>query len=150
MGTEENIQLLRRWFREVWNEGKIQTVHELLAPDAVGIGQTGPGAVVRGPSEFVPFVENIRNTFPDIHVVIEDVFGSGDKVVGRWSATMTHQGDGLGVPPTGKAVRITGITVVRIEKGQIVEGWDNWDQLAMLEQIGSYKQPETIKLSKSA
>lgn len=150
MGTQENIQLMKRWFREVWNEGKTPTVYELLSPDAVGRGQTGSDAVVYGPSEFAPFVELIRSAFPDINITVEDAFGADDKVVVRWSASMTHHGDGLGIPPTGKRVRLTGMTIVRIENGQIVEGWDNWDQLAMLEQIGAYKRPETITLAKSA
>jgi predicted ester cyclase len=63
---------------------------------------------------------------------------------------MTHKGDGLGVPASGKQVRLTGITIARIENGQIIEGWDNWDQLGMLEQIGAYKRPETLHLEKSA
>ena len=97
MPVEENIQLIRRWFQEVWNEGKIQTVYALLSPDAVGRGQAGSQAEIHGPKDFVPFVKQIRAAFPDIHVEIEDAFGAGDKLVARWSATMTHRGDGLGL-----------------------------------------------------
>jgi steroid delta-isomerase-like uncharacterized protein len=146
MPAEENLQLMHRWFREVWNEGKTETVYELLSPDAVGRGQTGPQSEIHGPAEFVPFVERIRGAFPDINVTIEDGFGAEDKVVVRWSATMTHRGDHLGIPATGKEVRLTGITIARILEGQIVEGWDNWDQLGMLQQIGAY-QPETVTLA---
>jgi SnoaL-like polyketide cyclase len=71
---------------------------------------------------------------------------SEDKVVLRWSATMTHRGDHLGMPATGKLVRLTGITVVRIRDKQIIEGWDNWDQLGMLKQIGAYESPQTTFL----
>jgi steroid delta-isomerase-like uncharacterized protein len=150
MSCEENIQLMQRWFQEVWNEGKTQTVYDLLAPDAVGKGQTGPNAEIHGPAEFVPFVEGIRATFPDIKIAIEDAFGAEDKVVVRWSATMTHLGDGAGVPATGKPVHLAGITIVRILNGQIVAGWDNWDQLGMLQQIGAYQQSETVLLAKTA
>lgn len=149
MPVQENIALMRRWFQEVWNEGKIQTVHELFHAEGLAIGQAGPQAQIRGPKEFVPFVERIRGAFPDIKVTIEDAFGARDKVVLRWSATLTHTGEGLG-PPTGNAVRLTGLTIARIAKGQVVEGWDNWDQLGMLEQIGAYKQPESMILAKSA
>jgi len=150
MSTSENIELMKRWFREVWNEGKLDIIQELLSPDAVATGQAGAAVVMHGPADFVPFAESIRNTFPDIKTTVEDAFGVEDKVVVRWSATMTHRGDALGVPATGKPVLITGMTIVRIANGQIVEGWDNWDQLAMLEQIGAYKRPETITLAKSA
>ena len=149
MSVEENVNLMRRWFEEVWNQGNTQTVRDLLAPDAIGSGQLEDGTNLRGPAGFVPFVERIRGAFPDIKIVVEDAFGSADKVVVRWSATMTHRGDHLGMPSTGKGVRLTGITIARIVGKQIVEGWDNWDQLAMLEQIGAYRRPQST-LQKSA
>jgi len=150
MSVEENIQLIRRWFQEVWNENRIQTVYDLLAPDAIGRGQTGSQGELHGPKDFVPFVKQIRAAFPDIHVEINDAFGAGDKVVARWTATMTHSGDDLGMQATGKSVRITGTTIARILDGQIIEGWDNWDQVGMLEQIGAYSRPQAIPLQKSA
>jgi steroid delta-isomerase-like uncharacterized protein len=150
MPAEQNIQLMRRWFQEVWNEGKTQTVYDLLSPNAVARGQTGPQAEIHGPAEFVPFVKRIRAAFPDINLTVEDAFGTQDKVVVRWSGTMTHSGDELGVPASGKPVRLTGISIARIVDGQIVEGWDNWDQLAMLEQIGAYQSPENVILAKTA
>ena len=149
MSVEENVALMRRWFKEVWNEGKTQTIHELLSPDAIGIGQLEDGNQLRGPAEFLPLVERIRGAFPDINMVVEDAFGAEDKVVLRWSATMTHHGDHLGMPASGKRVRMTGITIARIRDKQIVEGWDNWDQLGMLKQIGAYASPQT-SLLKSA
>jgi steroid delta-isomerase-like uncharacterized protein len=139
MAVEENIQLLRRWFQEVWNEGNAQTIHDLLAPDAVAIGQSRK--IMRGPAAFEGFYKSLRASFPDIHVDVEDAFGSGDKVAVRWVATMTHRGDGMGIPATGKSVRVTGITIARFLNGQVIEGWDNWDQLGMLEQIGVYSPP---------
>jgi predicted ester cyclase len=64
----------------------------------------------------------------------------------RWSATMTHRGDHLGIPATGKPVQTTGITIARIANNQIVEGWDNWDQLGLLKQIGAYAPPQAALL----
>ena len=150
MPVKQNIELMQRWFQEVWNEGRTQTVYDLLSPNAVARGQRGAEAEIRGPEEFVKFVKEIRGAFPDIKVVVEDIFGTKDRVVVRWSATMTHSGDALGIAATNKAVRCRGISVARIVKGKIAEGWDNWDQLGMLEQIGAYKQPETVILAKSA
>jgi steroid delta-isomerase-like uncharacterized protein len=141
MSADENIQLMRRWFQEVWNDGRIETVYELLAPDAVATGQRGAETEIRGPEQFEKFVRELRGAFPDIQVSVEDVFGAGDKVVLRWSASMTHTGDAPGLPASGRPVRSRGITIARIVNGKIVEGWDNWDQLGMLEQIGVYKQP---------
>jgi steroid delta-isomerase-like uncharacterized protein len=149
MPVKENVQLIRRWFQEVWNEGKKETIDALLAPDGIGIGELENGLPLRGPQEFAPFVERIRGAFPDIKIVIDDIFGADDKVVVRWSATMTHRGDHLGMPATGKAVKMTGITIARIANNQIVEGWDNWDQLGMLKQIGVYESSK-VDLLKSA
>jgi steroid delta-isomerase-like uncharacterized protein len=138
MSVEQNLKLMRRWFQEVWNEGKMQTIYELMAPDGVGIGQLENGAALRGPAEFEALVNRLRAGFPDINIKMEDAFGADDKVVVRWAATMTHFGDIPGKPATGKTVRMTGITITRIANNQIVEGWDNWDQLAMLKQIGAH------------
>jgi len=138
--SDQNVVLIRRWFQEVWNEGRLETIHELMATDAVGVGEAGPEAI-HGPDEFRVFVEKLRGAFPDIHLTIEDAFSSGDKVAARWSATMTHQGDQLGIAASGKRVRITGITIARITNGQIVEGWDSWDQLTMMREIGAIGQP---------
>jgi steroid delta-isomerase-like uncharacterized protein len=149
MSVEENVALMRRWFKEVWNDGKTQTIYELLSPDAIGIGQLEDGSQLHGPAEFLPLVERIRGAFPDINMVVEDAFGAEDKVVLRWSATMTHHGDHLGMPASGKRVRMTGITIARIADKKIIEGWDNWDQLGMLKQIGAYASPQT-SLLKSA
>lgn len=150
MAVEENIQLMRRWFQEVWNEGRTQTVYDLVAPDVVARGQRGAESEICGPEEFVKFVQEIRGSFSDMKLKIEDILGVDDKVVVRWSSTMTHIGGGLGLPPSGKTVRSRGISIARIDGGKIVEGWDNWDQLGMLEQIGAYKQPEAPVLPKSA
>jgi len=140
MSADENIQLMRRWFQEVWNEGRIETVYELLSPRGVARGQRSAEAEIRGPEEFAKFVGEIRGAFPDIQVKVEDVFGAGDKVVVRWSGVMTHAGDGLGLRASGRTVHTGGISIARIVDGKIVEGWDHWDQLGMLEQIGAYKQ----------
>ena len=99
------------------------------------------GKEIRGPKEFEDFVREIRGAFPDIKVTVEDIFGADDKVVMRWSAVMTHTGDALGMPATGRMVRSQGITIARIVDGKIIEGWDSWDQLGMLEQIGAYNPP---------
>jgi steroid delta-isomerase-like uncharacterized protein len=150
MTAAENVALLTRWYREVWREGKDQTIYELLAPDASLRGQIAPDVEVRGPEEFVGFAKRIRDTFPDIEVTLEDVFAVDDKVAARWVAIGTHAGDGLGIPPTGKRVQITGITIAHFVNGKVVRGWDNWDRLSMLEQIGAYTSPEAVVLEKSA
>ena len=135
MSVEENVVLMRRWFREVWNEGKTQTIYDLMDENGIAVGQDQPGVVIRGPRGFEKFVNKIRGAFPDLKITLEDAFGADDKVVIRWSATMTHTGEGLDIAPTGKPVKVTGISIAQIENGKIVRGWDNWDQLAMQQQL---------------
>jgi steroid delta-isomerase-like uncharacterized protein len=137
MPVEENIALMRRWFKEVWNEGRVQTIYDLLDEHISGWGQDVPGVEIRKPADFVALYNRIHGAFPDMKITVEDAFGAEDKIVLRWSATMTHTGDHLGVAATHKKVRITGITMARIVKGKIVEGWDNWDQLALMQQISN-------------
>jgi steroid delta-isomerase-like uncharacterized protein len=137
MSVEENIALMRRWFEEIWNEGRVQTIYDLMAENAIGIGQDQPGVEIHGPADFVALYNRIHGAFPDIKITVEDAFGAGDKVTVRWSAVMTHTGDHLGIPATKRPVRITGITIAQIEKGKIVRGWDNWDQLALMQQLST-------------
>ncbi len=150
MSTSENIALMNRWYREVWREGKNETIHELLAPDAVVSGHSGPEGVIRGPAEFQVFAENIRAMFPDTDVVVEDAFGIDDKVAVRWRANMTHDHEAFGVPPTGTKVSVSGTSIVQFADGKIVAGWDNWDRLGLLEQIGAYSAPAAPVLAKTA
>lgn len=142
MSVENNVAIVRRWFEEVWNQGKLETVHELMAEDAIAYGLGEHDRTVRGRKEFIAFAARIKSAFPDVRVTVDDAFGAEDKVVVRFSATMTHTGDGLGVAPTHKPVRITGICINRVANGKLVEGWNVWDQAAMLHQIGIYPRHE--------
>lgn len=74
--------------------------------------------------------------FPDIHVHIEDLFSEGDKLVTRWSAHGTHDGELMGIPPTGKQASVSGIAIDRFENGQSVEHWEIFDQLGLMQQLG--------------
>src|SRR5580692_2126327 len=135
MPVAENIALMRRWFQEVWNDGRVQTIYDLLDENISGWGQDVPGVEIRKPADFVALYNRLHAAFPDMKLTVEDAFGADDKVVVRWSAVMTHTGDHLGILATNKRVRISGITIAQIEKGKIVRGWDNWDQLALMQQL---------------
>ncbi len=134
--AQENSSLIRRWFEEVWNKGRMEAIDEMASPDVVGHGQAQHATDI-GLKEFKPFARALRSAFPDMKVTIDYVIEQGDKVVARWTATMTHKGEFLGFAPTGKKVTVTGTTTQRISGGKIVEGWDNWDQLGLLVQIGA-------------
>jgi predicted ester cyclase len=90
---------------------------------------------VKGPEGFYPFFDRMQAAFSDIHVTINEAIAEADKVCVRWSCTMRHTGNGLGIPPTGKNLATTGITIVHIANRKLVAGWQNWDMLGLMQQI---------------
>lgn len=132
----DNATIFRRWFEEVWNQGKEATIDELFAADGVAYGLGPPGEIVRGPAAFKPFWAQIRGAFPDIRFTVDDMISERDIVSGRWSATMTHQGDHLGVPPTQKPVTVTGMSFLKIADGKVTDAWNNWDQHVLIRELG--------------
>lgn len=95
------------------------------------------------PPEFPPgqegrrlFASDFFEAFPDLQVQADDVLAEGDRLVTRWTATGTHLGSLMGIPPTGKTVRVTGIAIDRMQNGQSVEHWEVMDQLGLMQQLG--------------
>ena len=138
MSTEENKVNERRLVEEGWNQGNTAVFDELLAADYLGHDPSGP---MYGPEGFKQFYATYRTAFPDTHVTIEDQIAEGETVASRWTGTGTHQGPLMGIPPSGKRVRVTGITISRYASGKIVEAWFNYDTLGMLQQIGALPAP---------
>jgi predicted ester cyclase len=130
--SEANKALAKRWFEEVWNKRRREAIDEMLSPDAL---LDEGGVVVRGPQGFLPFFDRMSDAFSDIHVTFDDAVAEGDKVCLRWSCSMTHTGHGLGMPPTNKRLKTTGISIVRVANGKLIAGWQNWDMLGLMQQI---------------
>src|SRR5579872_3028270 len=138
--TEHERDLGRRWFELVWNQGRREAISELLTPEAV-IHDGGTDSV--GPDGFYPFFDRLNAAFSEFHVNVEDSIAEDDKICVRWSCSAKHTGDGLGMPPTGVTIHITGISILRVAGGKLVEGWQNWDMLGMMEQIQSRAKSAT-------
>jgi steroid delta-isomerase-like uncharacterized protein len=135
--SEQNIATVRRWFEEVWNKGRESAIDEMFPADGVAHGLGDSELDVRGPNDFKPLVANIRGALPDLHISIEDIVAAGDRVAVRITLQGTHTGNGLGVAPTGRKVSIQGIVIVRLVDGCIREGWNSYDQLGLLRQVGA-------------
>jgi steroid delta-isomerase-like uncharacterized protein len=133
--------IVRMWFEEVWNQGRTDTIDRLMAPSATVHGVAPDGALVRGPEGFKPFHLQFRQAFPDLRVVVEQTVTEGDRVVAYCRVTGTHTGPLLGMPPTGRAVDFCGFTLARVSEGQLVEGWNCFDFLAMQQQLGAIPAP---------
>jgi steroid delta-isomerase-like uncharacterized protein len=142
---EANIALAKRWFGEVWNKSRRDAIDEMLAPEA--LLHEGE-ASSKGPDGFKPFFDRMQSSFSEIRVTIEDAIAQGDKVCLRWRCAMTHTGAGFGIPPTGKRLGVTGMSIVRVHGGRLVEGWQNWDMLGLMQQIqGAPMAPTYIAAS---
>lgn len=136
MSTEENKRLVQRYVAEVANRHELAVIEELIAATYTHHGDNGKTQEVRGPICVQQNVAATTAAFPDANWAIDDMIAEGDKVVYRWTATGTHQGKFLGVAATGKPIKITGVTIFRIENGKIAERWGSADLLGLLQQTG--------------
>jgi steroid delta-isomerase-like uncharacterized protein len=132
----KNSELIRRWFDEIWNQGREATINEMCAKEAIGHGQTHDGSDIIGPDKFMEFWQNFRSAFTSIHVEIHQTIEEGEMAMAQWTLSMKHTGPFLGIEPTGKRIHAKGMSIQRFVDGKIVEAWDNWDQLAVMVQLG--------------
>ena len=138
--SEENKAAVRAMF-EAWSTGDLGVVDEIVAPDASDHDPYNPHGG-EGAEGLKKTMAMYREAFPDVRFTIEDQIAEGDKVVTRWTATGTHQGELMGAPATGKTSTISGIGIDRFEDGKIVEAWNSWDTLGMFQQLGLVQQAE--------
>ncbi len=134
METEENKALVRR-FVQVWGKGSLDTIDELAAPN-FSVYYPLLRETVHGPEAFKQVIMGVHAGLPDVEAVSEDVIAEGDQVAVRWTMHGTHTGELLGIPPTGKQVTLTGITIYRLSDGKIVEERGEEDALGFMQQLG--------------
>ena len=136
--TPQYKTFLHRWFDEVWNQRREDAIDELFAADAVANGLTDTeGRAVRGCEGFKALHRAFLSAYPDLHITVEDTVSEGDKIAARLTVRATHAGDGLGVAATGARVEFTGLTIVRLKDGKIVEAWNEFDFMKMYSQLGA-------------
>jgi steroid delta-isomerase-like uncharacterized protein len=138
--SEENKALARRIVDEVLSQGNLDVAEEIYAPNYVAHDPANP-VEISGPEGIKQFVSMYRSAFPDLHETIEDQIAEGDKVVTRWTGRGTHQGELLGIPPTGNRVTAEGISIDRISGGRVEESWFQYDALGMMQQLGVVPPP---------
>jgi steroid delta-isomerase-like uncharacterized protein len=133
VSTDTNKDIVRRVGVEPW-EGNLGVIDELVASDYVGHDPAQPEQ--HGPEGVKGFVTAYLAAFPDGRITIDDQFAERDLVATRWTGRGTQNGELMGIPPTGKEVTVSGITISRVKDGKVVEEWSNWDTLGMLQQLG--------------
>ncbi len=138
MSTETNKALARRIFDDVLNGRNLEPLDELATSDYVEHNPLpGQGTGIDGIRDRYTM---LFNAF-DFHFTIDDVIAEADRVVLRWTQSGTHVGEILGMPPTGRSFRISGIEIWRVENGKLVEHWDVVDIFGQFQQLGLLPQP---------
>jgi steroid delta-isomerase-like uncharacterized protein len=132
--SEQNKTLARRWFEDLFSRGDLDTANVILSADFV---DHLPREEERGIEGLKHYVSFYRTAFPDIQDSVEEIVAEGDKVVVRWSSRGTHQGEFMGVAPTGRVVAFTGMRLFRIAESKIAESWVNIDERGLQEQLGA-------------
>jgi steroid delta-isomerase-like uncharacterized protein len=139
MGVEENKAIVRMFYDEVMNRGNLSVVDKTTAENFVDHAPM-PGQAP-GREGVKQGFRLMQAAFPDGQTTIDDIIAEGDKVVVLGTMTGTHQGNLMGIPATGKSVKISGIDVVRFEEGQVVEHWAQWDTAGLMQQLGVAPMP---------
>jgi steroid delta-isomerase-like uncharacterized protein len=131
----DNKAVYRRFVDELFNRDNLDIIDELVAPDVIshsGLPGQAPGA-----AGFKDAMKLFRKAFPDLRAALEDVVAEGDRVAGRLKVTGTHQGDFIGLPPTGNPIAYEEMTFVRMAGGRIAEHWSCADAVSLLQAVGA-------------
>ncbi len=133
--SKENEALVRRYVEEVYDQRKLEVIDEIFAsdftlhdPDYSG-GKIGRQGIKR-------IVQTFVDAFPDLQITLDDELSSAEKVVTRWTTRGTHQGELMGIAPTGNRIEVTAVGIWRVAEGKIKEAWLVYDAFGMMQQLG--------------
>jgi predicted ester cyclase len=136
--ADEYKTFLHRWFEEVWNQKSEAAIDELFDADGIANGLSdAEGNPLRGPEGFKTLHRAFLSAYPDLKITVEDTLVEGDKISARCTIRGTHSGEGLGVAATNQPVEFTGLCIVKLRDGKIVEAWNEFDFIKMYSQVGA-------------
>jgi steroid delta-isomerase-like uncharacterized protein len=137
---EQNKEIVKQVW-ELYGKGDFEAFKELYAPEFV---YYSPSATPKPVSieEAIEFGKMIFKAFPDSSWTIEELFAAGDRVITRWIYKGAHEGEFMGIPPTGNKVEFGGITIARIKDGKIVESREDYDYFGFMQQLGMELKPK--------
>lgn len=144
METEPNKALVRRFFQDVLNGGKLDLVDELVTPDYALTVIGFPGPLDRDGHKGM--VAGLRAAFPDWEETVAELVSDGDRVVARVVGRGTHRGEFMGIPATGRTVELVSVNIDRIVDGRIAERWLLPDTFGLLQQLGAVPAPELAEV----
>lgn len=131
---EQNKAIVRRFYEEVYNQGREDVLDEIISPDYLDYGHTPPGRGIEGAKADFRSGQGI---FSDVHFTLDDLIAVGEQVVVRWTGNLTHTGEFMGVAPTGKTIDLTGISIYRLSNGKLTETRNAVNWLTLLQEIGA-------------
>jgi steroid delta-isomerase-like uncharacterized protein len=140
MSTDENKSLVRRFFEELCNERRLDLAETLMTADHRYLDPQIPDAPP-GPQGMAQTVAVFQNGVEGHWGIEEMVAADNDRVVTRWTGTGRHTGEVMGIPPSGKSIKVSAISIHRIAGGKLAEHWCVWDTLGFLQQIGAVPAP---------
>jgi predicted ester cyclase len=140
MSIEENKAIVRRFFEELLSTDNFAVADEILSPDFRFYFAGSP--VAMDLESYMEFLVARRAAFPDRRFIVEDMIGEGDKVSARFTMRGTHKGEFRGIAPSGTELTMTGIDMIRISEGKLVEDRVEVDQLGMMQQLGAETSPQ--------
>jgi predicted ester cyclase len=133
---QQNKDVVRSEFDSAWNQGEFDEAWYTKDFQYHGLAEE-PVAY----ETYTDVVSSFHEAFPDMKKTVEDCICEGDRVLVRYSAAMTHEGELMGIDPSGEHVEATGMVLYRIEEDRIAEGWINYDTLGIMQQIGAFSGP---------
>lgn len=137
MSLEDNKSIVRRYYEQVVNTGNVDLVESFVSPEYTEVDEGKRNAI--GIEGAKAHIIGVRQTYPDLHITIEQQIAEGEWVVTCITARGTHKGSWLGIKPTGKPVAFTGVNVDRVVDGRIVEHGGAANMLGPLLEIGAIK-----------
>lgn len=139
MSTQENKDLVRRWWEALNQRSAQQIIDDTYASDYI-LHDPSLAEPVQGVDGVREFVTSVLTAFPDAQYTIESLIAEGDKVAQQISVRGTHQAEFQGIPATGKPVAVWVMLISRIANGKVVEEWQMFDALGMLKRMGVIPQ----------
>jgi steroid delta-isomerase-like uncharacterized protein len=140
----DNLQIVRRFFDDMCNARQLPLADRLFAAGHV-YHDPGNAWVASGPQGMKDLIGAYHRAVADAHWAVNASIASGDIVVTRWTGTGTQTGELMGIPATGRKVKVDGIWMHRIAGGRIAESWNCWDMLGMLQQLGVVPQTSGMR-----
>jgi steroid delta-isomerase-like uncharacterized protein len=130
-----NKEIVRRLYKELWNERNLQVAEELLSESHALADPILSGSSV-GPSAYLGHVQRLIAAFPDLRFHIDELIGEKDKVVVAWVVSGTHKGAIFGFAPSNKKISVSGISIHHLAHGKILDSQAAWDFYCLMQQIG--------------